>query len=399
MGCLRLTYQDNYDETFSFHRTAGGNYVSKNAKTSTSDTQKNCVKSNHLNNVLSVISDKPVPHSTNGTTHDYYMADILQSTDYSAFGVTLSGRNFVKANAKESRRGFNGMEEDDEVKGDGNSYDFGARMLDPRLGRWLSIDEHFSLYPNQSPYISNDNNPLFFADKDGNDAIGTIEGNTITIKSTLYVYNEGKHKIDIKKMQKSINKCYSGNHTTKVDGKSYNVKFEITVKEISTENLTKPMEAGGNYVQPMPSDYRSNVQGAGGHYGKFAEGQYDDPTYPHEVGHMIGLDDQYIDIMKVDDNTLASDKGEIKSVDIPGTAKNELMGTAARDWKNNPQLTEKDINALAKFVIKNQKDGVTFINSKNVGEGLASPSAGAKFDFLIEMDKKGYEVVEPHTKK
>jgi RHS repeat-associated protein len=299
---------------------------------------------------------------------------------------------------------FNGMEKDNEVKGEGNSYDFGARMLDSRIGRWLSNDALEAKYPNINPYNSNDNNPLFFADKDGNDAIGTIEGNTITIKSTLYVYNEGKHKIDIKKMQKNINKCYSGNHTTKVEGKSYNVKFEITVKEISKENLTKPMEAGGNYVQPMPSDYRSNVQGAGGHYGKFAEGQYEDPTYPHEVGHMIGLDDQYIDIVKIDDNTLASDKGELKSVDIPGTSKNELMGTAAGDWKNNPQLTEKDINALAKYVLDNQKDGVTLINSKNLASnklsnGLASPSAGAKFDFLIEMDKKGYEVVEPHSKK
>jgi len=48
---------------------------------------------NHLGNVLSVISDKPIPHDNNGTV-DYWQADILVAQDYSPFGVTLSGRNF-----------------------------------------------------------------------------------------------------------------------------------------------------------------------------------------------------------------------------------------------------------------------------------------------------------------
>ncbi|WP_341900064.1 hypothetical protein [Fluviicola taffensis] len=49
--------------------------------------------SNHLGNVLTVISDKIVPHN-NGGSLDYYMADIRQATDYSPFGVILEGRNF-----------------------------------------------------------------------------------------------------------------------------------------------------------------------------------------------------------------------------------------------------------------------------------------------------------------
>ncbi|MCU7549877.1 hypothetical protein OCK74_12165 [Chitinophagaceae bacterium LB-8] len=38
------------------------------------------------------------------------------------------------------RYGFNGKENDNEVKGDGNSLDFGGRIYDPRLGRWHSTD-------------------------------------------------------------------------------------------------------------------------------------------------------------------------------------------------------------------------------------------------------------------
>ena len=50
------------------------------------------------------------------------------------------------------RFAFNGMEKDDEVKGLGNSLDFGARMYDPRLGRWLSLDPLQQKYPFASPY-------------------------------------------------------------------------------------------------------------------------------------------------------------------------------------------------------------------------------------------------------
>jgi RHS repeat-associated protein len=36
--------------------------------------------------------------------------------------------------------GFQGQEKDDEVSGEGNSYDFGARFYNSRVGRWLSVD-------------------------------------------------------------------------------------------------------------------------------------------------------------------------------------------------------------------------------------------------------------------
>ena len=38
------------------------------------------------------------------------------------------------------RYGFNGKENDDEVKGEGNQQDYGMRIYDPRLGRFLSVD-------------------------------------------------------------------------------------------------------------------------------------------------------------------------------------------------------------------------------------------------------------------
>jgi len=69
------------------------------------------------------------------------------------------------------RYGFNGMERDDELKGSGNSYDFGARMVDPRLGRWLTIDPQAIKYPGLSPYCYSGNMPIAAFDPNGKEII------------------------------------------------------------------------------------------------------------------------------------------------------------------------------------------------------------------------------------
>jgi RHS repeat-associated protein len=138
--------------------------------------------SNHLGNVLSVISDKVIPYDdANDGDIDWFLADIRQSTDYSAFGVQLENRNLLLTGVGEDYSiGFNGMLEDDEIKGDGNSYDFGARMLDSRLGRWLSIDPFFSANPTISPYSFASNTPIQAIDK----------GGLYTIFVNGYIYNK-----------------------------------------------------------------------------------------------------------------------------------------------------------------------------------------------------------------
>jgi RHS repeat-associated protein len=91
---------------------------------------------------------------------------IRNISDYSPFGVLLKERT---VESEFFRLGFNGMEGDDEVKGKGNSYDFGARMLDPRVGRWLSIDK--AIQPERSTYSGMHNNPILLFDPNGNDVI------------------------------------------------------------------------------------------------------------------------------------------------------------------------------------------------------------------------------------
>ena len=67
--------------------------------------------------------------------------------------------------------GFNGMEGDDEVSGQGNSYDFGARIYNPRIGRWASTDAYERKYPEITPYGFVQNSPISMMDPDGNEGI------------------------------------------------------------------------------------------------------------------------------------------------------------------------------------------------------------------------------------
>jgi RHS repeat-associated protein len=72
------------------------------------------------------------------------------------------------------KHGFNGMEKDEELKGSGNSYDFGARIYDPRLGRFLNMDPLSGKYPNISPYVFAANSPILFIDNNGEEPFTAV---------------------------------------------------------------------------------------------------------------------------------------------------------------------------------------------------------------------------------
>jgi RHS repeat-associated protein len=55
------------------------------------------------------------------------------------------------------RYGFMGEERDDEVKGEGNSYNYTFRMHDNRLGKFLSRDPLAMDYPHNSVYAFSEN--------------------------------------------------------------------------------------------------------------------------------------------------------------------------------------------------------------------------------------------------
>jgi RHS repeat-associated protein len=113
------------------------------------------------------ISDRKTGVDENGdAVIDYYKAEVLTAQDYYAFGMMMPGRTYSNAGAK-YKYGFNGKENDNEVKGDGNQQDYGMRIYDPRLGRFLSVDPLYKEYPWYTPYQFAGNKPIQSVDVDG----------------------------------------------------------------------------------------------------------------------------------------------------------------------------------------------------------------------------------------
>ena len=118
---------------------------------------------NHLGNVLVTVSDKPIYKVSSATI--FFQTEITSSSDYYPFGAPIQGRS--AAFGGEYRFGFNGQEKDDEISGEGNSIDFGNRLHDALLGRFLSVDRLIHQTPQFSSYFYAGNSPIRAIDLNG----------------------------------------------------------------------------------------------------------------------------------------------------------------------------------------------------------------------------------------
>ncbi len=114
--------------------------------------------SDHLGNVRAIVGDVKLPVSGS------YKADLKGYSNYYPFGMLQPDRYW---SSDSYRYGYNGKEMDDEIKGKGTSYDYGARMYDPRVGRWMSRDPLEEKYVGLSPYNFALNTPIQATDPDG----------------------------------------------------------------------------------------------------------------------------------------------------------------------------------------------------------------------------------------
>jgi len=106
----------------------------------------------HLGSVHVLLSDKLMGN----------IPLVLAAADYYPFGMSMPGRSY---NADQYRYGYSGKEKDDELaEGD---YDFGLRIYDSRLGRWLALDPAAYKMPCISPYAYALNSPLIIVDEEG----------------------------------------------------------------------------------------------------------------------------------------------------------------------------------------------------------------------------------------
>jgi RHS repeat-associated protein len=249
--------------------------------------------SNHLGNVLAVISDRKLAvDANNNDTTDYYTADVQSRQMYYSFGMIQPNTQNLSGNYK---YGFNGKESDDEVSGTGNQYDYGFRIYNPRLGRFLSVDPLTSSYPWYTPYQFAGNKPIWAVDIDGLEEfiyIYLFQGND---KPALFLYRK-----------ENVSEDGTTNLTT---------KLPFTDKELGTlqyrylnasgENLNIKRNYKGIFTEGVGDILDEHTKGM---FNTIYTGKNNPLTPPDELGKQ-GKDYRYEPVNAVDQNSLTHDHG------------------------------------------------------------------------------------------
>jgi RHS repeat-associated protein len=168
---------------------------------------------------------------------------VVQANDYYPFGLTMKPSDFQRDGEQGNKFLYNGKELQTDLNLDW--YDYGARMYDASIGRFLVIDPMADIMSGWNPYHYTFNNPIAFADPTG--------------MKPVYAYDWNSEKY-IK---------------TKKNGK---------IKEVSADVALRSAKAGSITI--------NSEDGIGG----FIEGTSADPSKPHYfeseargVGFMIGI--------------------------------------------------------------------------------------------------------------
>jgi RHS repeat-associated protein len=137
---------------------------------------------NHLGNVLATVLDRKT--FVGNDTLEYYQADVSTAgLDY-AFGSAISEMQFKSDTGGGYRYTFNGKETDTET----DLQDYGFRIYNPSIGKFLSVDPLADKYPWYTPYQFASNTPITAVDIDGleSSVLFNIPENPINLDPSIW---------------------------------------------------------------------------------------------------------------------------------------------------------------------------------------------------------------------
>ncbi|HLW10061.1 MAG TPA: RHS repeat-associated core domain-containing protein, partial [Fermentimonas sp.] len=116
--------------------------------TSTSGFKYDCYIKDHLGSTRMVVNDENV---------------VTEAFAYQPYGTIIPLEDIAATPQTPARQQFTGKEFDTE--GGIDAYYFGARMYDPEIGRWVSVDKEMQFI---DAYLYCHTNPIMYVDTNGN---------------------------------------------------------------------------------------------------------------------------------------------------------------------------------------------------------------------------------------
>lgn len=154
---------------------------------------------------------------------------------------------------------------DNEVSGNGNSYDYGFRIYNPRIAKFLSVDPLTKSYPWYTPYQFAGNKPIWAIDLDGLEeyvvhkhVLKSARGKPVLWKMDYLEVDRGQRLKDFKEGYYFEDEERAVKGGTEYE-KQYFIKKRSLIKKFEPVNLFNKIKRDGHKSGTEFLDYRTGI--------------------------------------------------------------------------------------------------------------------------------------------
>lgn len=304
----------------------------------------------HLGNVRALINDRK---TYGGAT---FAATLLDATDYFPFGAEMRKGTAPTASY---RYGFNGKELDKNGEfGSLNHYDYGARIYNPGIGRWLSIDPLANEMPGWSPYTYAFDNPINFVDPDGMYPLPKLVDNLLKLSSPMGMRFHPRKK----EMRMHW-------------GQDLSAPMNTTIRSFASGKVVtigNDPDGWGNYIV---------IDHGKGYFSLYAHIRPGEGNFSVGVGQTVKDGQKIAEVGSTGTSTgphLHLEVGQAESA-------SDFISKASREKRLDPV----EIGDLEKFLHPWEPTPIVFFpNAEPKKDGISTPDLAKRVDVLIEANRR-----------